>query len=206
MVAERLARMNHGRHQRRAEREAAAQRLAEELVGLSLGALVKHVSTRQWTVGVMHLGGYGVTEIAHALGYATVNAVNRILAQPEVQRLIAVVREAQLDRVLRGEYGVAAVAKAAAPAVMEHLAELAGGQKDQRTGERKGRARRDSDAIRAGEVVLTVSGDKTERTAHVHIHVLEEFTDQELEVFSRDGTWPERYRGAAALLPGPKDE
>jgi len=206
MVAERLARMNHGRHQRRAEREAAAQRLAEELAGLSLDALVKHVSTRQWTVGVMHLGGYGVTEIAHALGYATVNAVNRILAQPEVQRLIAVVREAQLDRVLRGEYGVAAVAKAAAPAVMEHLAELAGGQKDQRTGERKGRARRDSDAIRAGEVVLTVSGDKTERTAHVHIHVLEEFTDQELEVFSRDGTWPERYRGAAALLPGPKDE
>ena len=94
---------------------------------------------------------------------------------------------------------MAAAAKAAAPAVMEHLAELAGGQKDRSTGERKGRAKRDSDAIRAGEVVLTVSGDKTERTAHLHVHVLEELSDHELETLAKDGLWPERYRGIAAL-------
>ena len=202
LVAERLARMNGGRRQRRAEREAMARGLAEELSGLSLDALMKRTATRQWTVGLMHLGGYGVTEIAHALGYATVDGVNRVLKQPAVMRLIELIRQAQLDRVLQGTYGVQATAKAAAPAVMEHVAELAGGVKDRRTGERRGRARRDADALRAGELLLTVSGDKVERKAILHAHLFEQMSDQELERLAKDAEWPERFKGVAGYLPG----
>jgi hypothetical protein len=202
LVAERLTRMNGARRQRRAEREAAARQLAEELAGMPLEALLQHVTTRQWTVAVMSLGGYGVTEIARALGYATVDGVNRVLKQPEVVRLIEVIRRAQLERVLQGTYGVHAQAKAAAPAVMGHVTELAGARQDEATGERRGRAKRDADALRAAELVLTVSGDKVERKAQVHLHVLEELSEAELEELAARGAWPERYQGVAGLLPG----
>jgi len=206
LVAERLARMNGARRQRRVEREAEARRLAEELSGLPLDALLKTVTTRQWTVGVMHLGGYGVTEIAHALGYATIDGVNRVLKQAAVIRLIELIRQAQLDRVLQGTYGVQAQAKAAAPNVMEHVAELAGGVKDRATGERRGRARRDSDALRGAELLLTVSGDKVERKQILHAHLFEQMSEPELEVLATTGEWPERFRGVAGYLPGPSGE
>jgi hypothetical protein len=206
LVAERLTRMNGARRQRRAEREAAARQLAEELAGMPLEALLKHVTTRQWTVSVMHLGGYGLAEIARALGYATVNGVKRVLEQPEVVRLIEVIRQAQLDRVLQGTWGVQAQAKAAAPLVFEHVTELAGARKDRATGERIGRARRDADAIRAAELTLTVSGDKVERKAMLHLHLLEELSEAELEALASRGEWPARYESIAGLVPGPRGE
>jgi hypothetical protein len=150
----------------------------------------------------MHLGGYGVTEIARGLGYATVDGVNRVLAQPAVGRLIELIRRAQLERVLQGAYGVAATAKAAAPEVMAHVTELAGARKDRATGERVGRARRDADALRAAELTLTVSGDKVERKAVAHFHMLEEMSEAELEALAGRGEWPERYQGIG-LLSGP---
>jgi hypothetical protein len=205
LVAERLARMNGARRQRRAERLAAQRQLAEDLAGMPLEALVKGITTRQWTVGVMHLGGYGVTEIAQALGYATVDGINRVLKQAAVQRLVELVRRAQLERVLRGEYGVQASAKAAAPEVMAHVTELAGANKAP-DGSRVGRARRDADALKAAELTLTVSGHKVERTAHVHLHVLEEFSEAELETLAERGEWPERYQSVAGLVPGPTGE
>jgi hypothetical protein len=107
--------------------------------------------------------------------------------------------------VLRGEYGVTAQAQAAAPAVMEHVTELAGAQK-QADGTRKGRAKRDADALRAAELTLTVSGHKVERQAHLHLHVLEEMSEAELEALATGGTWPERYRGVAGLVTGPAEE
>jgi hypothetical protein len=173
---------------------------------MPLEALVKGVTTRQWTVAIMSLGGYGLAEIARALGYATVNGVKRVLEQPEVVRLIEVIRQAQLDRVLQGTWGVHAQAKAAAPLVFEHVTELAGARKDRATGERIGRARRDADAIRAAELTLTVSGDKVERKAMLHLHVLEEFSETELETLAERGEWPERYHGVAGLVPGPREE
>jgi hypothetical protein len=207
-VAERVAQMHAASAGTRAARNQARTAWLERLAGMGMDELRATTPTRLWTVAMLRLGGYSVEGIARTLGYGATAGAARALKHPAVVRLIELVRQAQVERVLRGEYGVAAAAKAAAPAVMEHLAELAGGAKDRATGERRGRAKRDSDAIRAGEVVLTVSGDKTERTAHLHVHVLEEFSDHELEALAREGTWPERYRGAAALLPGPerKDE
>jgi hypothetical protein len=207
LVAERLARMNGARRTQRAARLAAQRQLAEELTGLPLETLVTGVTTRQWSVALMHLGGYGVTEIARALGYATVDGINRVLKQAAVQRLVELVRRAQLERVLRGEYGVQATATAAAPEVMAHVTELAGANKAA-DGSRVGRARRDADALKAAELTLTVSGHKVERQAHLHLHVLEEMSEGELEALASTGTWPERYRGVAGLVAGatPEDD
>jgi len=203
LIAARVARMNAGRRSHRAEREAAQQRLVEELSGIPLDQLVRSVSTRQWTVAVMHLGGYDMSEIAKAIGYAKVEVVGRVLKHPTVVRLIELVRDAQLDRVLRGTFGVQATAKAAAPEVMAHVAELAGGVKDRATGERKGRARRDADALRGAELLLTVSGDKVERKQILHAHLFEQMSDAELEALAVRGEVPERLKGAAGLLVGP---
>ena len=141
------------------------------------------------------------------VGYAQPITVVKALRHPAVVRLVQEVRNAQLEAVVAGTYGVAAAARAAAPAVLEHVAALAGGVKDRATGERVGRAKRDADALRGAELLLTVSGDKMARTATTHVHaLLEEFSDDELEAFAERGLLPERYQGVAGLfgaLDGP---
>ena|SRR5262245_53295265 len=205
--AEAAARLERARAVARAthaERVAAQERWLASVSGLSLEALRATTPTRLWTVAVLHLGGYDASAIARAVQYTSHAAAVRALRHPAVVRIVALVREAQLERVLKGEYGVVATAKAAAPAVMEHVAELAGGVKDKASGERRGRAKRDADAIRAADLLLTTSGDKVERKAHLHLHVLEQLSDQELEAFSATGAWPERLAGVVGLLPGPE--
>jgi hypothetical protein len=204
VVAERLASMQRTNGATRGERAAAHRRWLEAVAGMSLDELKHSTPRRLWSVAVFHLGGYDMGATARALGYASMQSVANALKHPAVRRIIALVRDAQLERVIRGEYGVAAQAKAAAPAVMEHVAELAGGRKDRATGARVGRAKRDADAIRAADLVLTTSGDKVARTAHLHLHVLEQLSDAELEAFSARGEWPERLAGVAGLLPGPE--
>jgi hypothetical protein len=153
---------------------------------------------------MLSLMGKSSREIAALVGYAGSAPVVRVLRHPAVVRLIEAVREAQLERVLSGTYGVAAAARAAAPAVIEHVAALAGGVKDRATGERVGRAKRDADALRGAELLLTVSGDKMARTATTHVHaVLEEFSDDELEALAARGVIPERYQGVVGLFGAP---
>jgi len=188
----------------RAARVAEQERWLASITDLSLDELRRTTPARFWTVAMLHLGGYDATAIARAVQYTSHAAALRALKHPAVVRIVALVRDAQLERVLRGEFGVMAAAKAAAPAVMEHVAELAGGVKDRATGERRGRAKRDADAIRAADLVLTTSGDKIERKATLHLHVLEQLSDQELERFSATGAWPERLAGVAGLVPGPE--
>jgi hypothetical protein len=201
VVAERLAKMHAMRAATDAERRAAHRAWLEACTGMTMAELRRSTPSRLWTVAMMHLGGYDLAQIARAVGYANPTGAQKALKHPAVQRLVALVRDAQLERVLAGEYGVAAQAKAAAPAVMEHVTHLAGGKKGA-DGERLGRAKRDADAIRAAELTLTVSGHKVERTAHLHLHVLEEMSEAELEALAADGQWPERYRGVG-LLSGP---
>jgi hypothetical protein len=203
MLAERVAALQAAAKRTHAERKAAAAAWLAACGAMSLEELRHSVPARLWSVAMLYLGGYNADAIARAIGYTTRQAAANALKHPAVVRIIALVRDAQLERVMRGEFGVAAAAKAAAPAVMEHVAELAGGRRDRTTGERVGRAKRDADAIRAADLVLTTSGDKVARTAHVHVHVLEQLSDAELEAFSARGEWPERLGGAQGLLPGP---
>jgi len=204
VLAERVAVLQAAAKRSHAERKAAARAWLEGCSAMTLEALRRSTPARLWSVAMLHLGGYDTAAIARALGYTTQHAAMKALKHPAVQRIVALVRDAQVERVLRGEYGVIAQAKAAAPAVMEHVSELAGGRKDRATGERVGRAKRDADAIRAADLVLTTSGDKVERKAMLHLHVLEQLSDQELEAFSATGAWPERLAGVG-LLPGPGD-
>ena len=192
---------------RRAERRRESVAALEALAGASLDELRRKLPTRYWVLAMLALMGKSTREIAALVGYAGSAPVVRVLRHPAVVRLIEAVREAQLERVLSGTYGVAAAARAAAPAVIEHVAALAGGVKDRATGERVGRAKRDADALRGAELLLTVSGDKMARTATTHVHaLLEEFSDDELEAFAERGLLPERYQGVAGLfgaLDGP---
>jgi len=203
VLAERVAALQAAAKRSHAERKAAARAWLEGCTTMTLEELRRSTPARLWSVAMLHLGGYDAAAIARGIGYATQQAGMKALRHPAVQRIVALVRDAQLERVMRGEYGVAATAKAAAPAVMEHVAELAGGVKDGASGERKGRAKRDADAIRAADLLLTTSGDKVERKATLHLHVLEQLSDQELEAFSARGEWPERLAGVG-LLPGPE--
>jgi hypothetical protein len=201
IVAERLAKMHVAAKATRAERTAEQRRWLEGLSGMSLDELRRTTPGRYWAVAMLHLGGYDAAAIARCVGYTNIAASLKALKHPAVKRIIELVRQEQLERVLRGEYGVAAQAKAAAPAVMEHVAELAGGVKDKASGERKGRARRDADALRAAELTLTVSGDKVERKQILHAHLFEQMSDEELEALATRAEWPERFRGVAGYLP-----
>jgi len=205
VVAERLAKMHVAARATREERKAEQKRWLESLSGMPLEELRRSTPARLWSVAMLHLGGYDVGAIARCIGYTNLAASQKALRHPAVRRIVELVREAQLERVMRGEYGVAAVAKAAAPAVMEHVAELAGGVKDRATGERKGRARRDSDALRGAELLLTVSGDKVERKQILHAHLFEQMSEPELEALATTGEWPERFKGVAGYLPGPRE-
>jgi hypothetical protein len=202
VVAERLAHMRVAARASVEERKAEQRRWLESLSGMPLEELRRSTPARLWSVAMLQLGGYDQVAIARAIGYTNVSAAAKALKHPAVQRIVELVRDAQLERVMRGEYGVAAVAKAAAPAVMEHVAELAGGVKDRATGERRGRARRDSDALRGAELLLTVSGDKVERKAVMHAVMFEQMTDVELENLAARAQWPERFKGVAGYLPG----
>jgi hypothetical protein len=201
--AERLRRATVAAKATHAERKAEQKRWLESITGLSLDELRLSTPTRLWSVAMLHLGGYDAESIARCIGYSHGKKVFKVLKHPACKRIVELVRQEQLERVMRGEYGVAAQAKAAAPAVMEHVAELAGGVKDKATGERRGRARRDADALRAAELTLTVSGDKVERKQILHAHLFEQMSDEELEVLATRAEWPERFRGVAGYLPGP---
>jgi hypothetical protein len=198
VLALRLAAMQRASKTSKVERAAAMRAWVEATAGMDMDALRRSVPARLWTVAMYHLGGWDGAAIARALGYASPQSVAKALDHPAVKRVIELVRNAQLELVMRGEFGVAAAAKAAAPAVMEHVAELAGGRKGP-GGERIGRAARDSDTIKAADLVLTVAGDKVERKATLHVHLLEQLSDAELETFATTGRWPERYRA----LEGP---
>src|SRR5262249_9614852 len=90
--------------------------------GVGGGGARRTAPNRLWSVALLYLGGYDMAATARALGYAHIQSVAKALKHPAVVRIIALVRDAQLERVMRGDYGVIATAKAAAPAVMEHVA------------------------------------------------------------------------------------
>jgi hypothetical protein len=187
----------------RAARRAQAHAELEALAGASLLELRRTLPGRYWILAMLALTGKSVREIAAMVGYAGPAPVLKALRHPAVVRLVEEVRAAQLEAITSGTYGVMAAAKAAAPAIAEHVAELAGGRKDQATGARVGRATRDSDAIRAADLVLTLSGDKIERQASLHLELLDGLTDSELELFSTRGAWPERLAGVGGLHEPP---
>jgi hypothetical protein len=135
------------------------------------------------------LSGFEAPEIARMLGYSVADVVRRILRRPEVAALLERVRAAQLERVIAGNFGVRAQAKAAAPGVMKTMTELAA------------KAPRDGDKIKAGQTVLQVAGEMVQQHEHHHVHrLLKDLTDDELVALRDRGVWPARYQTIVARL------
>jgi hypothetical protein len=171
VTARAVAQMALGRAAAHRERLAAQTALLERLSEMPLAELKRHVNGRQWMVAAFAASGSTEPEIARALelkGGAV--SAHRLLKHPVVVRIVQLIRDEQLARVLRGEFGVQSQARAAAPAVMQNLTELAGAAAPDGEGKRPGRARRDADSIRAGELVLDVGGYRVNRHQHEHVH------------------------------------
>jgi hypothetical protein len=214
-TARAVAQMALGRAAAHRDRLAAQTALLERLSEMPLEELKRHVNGRQWMAAAFAATGATEPEIARALelkGGAV--SAHRLVKHPVVVRIVQLIRDEQLARVLRGEFGVQSQARAAAPAIMQNLTELAGAAAPDGDGKRPGRARRDADSIRAGELVLDVGGYRVNRHQHEHRHqvLFESMSDAELETLASDGTWPERLQSAIAgagdftgrpALPGP---
>jgi hypothetical protein len=170
-----FAQMQRGRREWQARRQATLAAETAALLEAPLAELVTRVKTRTWTAITMHLLGATLAEIAAAVGFTQPRTALTLLRRPESQRLITLIRQAQLQKILEGEYGVMATAKAAAPRIMAQVAALAGGVPGPDGGPR-GRAKRDADTIRAADLALTIAGHKVERQAHLHVHLLEEMS------------------------------
>jgi hypothetical protein len=198
-TARKVAAMALGRAAAHEARLAAQATLLTEYMQMDLEELRRHTTTKQWLCAVGEASGATEPELARIVGLkgGAVSA-HRLKKHPIVRRLVELIQHHQLQLVLRGQYGTTAQARAAAPEVMAHLTELAGAQPDRATGERRGRARRDADAIRAGEVVLDVAGARVQHHLHQHVHqvLLEEMTDGELEALATTGAWPPRLASA----------
>src|SRR5262245_53915755 len=197
-TARAVAQMALGRGRAHRERLAAQKALLERLSEMPLEELKRHVNGRQWMAAAFAASGATEPEIARALelrGGAV--SAHRLVKHPAVQRIVQLIRDEQLARVLRGEFGVQSQARAAAPAIMQNLTELAGAAAPDGEGHRPGRARRDADSIRAGELVLDVGGYRVHRHQHEHVHqvLFEQMTDAELEHLAETAEWPERLQG-----------
>ena len=170
----------------KAARERRAQARAQVRQEFGLDA---SLSARWWEVILLHLSGFQPPEIARMLGYSVPDVVRRILRRPEVAGLLEKVRTAQLERIIAGDFGVRAQAKAAAPKAMEKIAQLATD------------ATKDADKIKAGQTVLQVAGEMMQRHEHQHAHrLVKDMTDEELEALSARGVWPARYQTLVAKL------
>src|SRR5262249_39503242 len=160
-TARAVAAMAVGRAAAPQERLTAEAALLARLADMSLEELSRHATGRQWMAAVLTSAGATEEEIARALGLrgGRVSA-HRLRKHPVVERLVALIRAHQLALVMRGEFGVQSQARAAAPAIMQNLTELAGAASPDAEGSRRGRAKRDADSIRASELVLDVGGYK----------------------------------------------
>jgi hypothetical protein len=196
-TARKAAELTFHRKAAQQRRQAGVVTLLENLSGMGLEELRRHSTTRQWLVAMAAATGAENKEVAAIANLSGEVSAHRAKKHPVVRRLVELIREHQLQLVLRGEFGAQAQAKAAAPEILSHLSELAGAQKA-RDGTRQGRAGRDRDAIAAGQVVLDVAGVRVQRHQHQHVHqvLLEQMSDGELEAFSTTGTWPARLETA----------
>src|SRR5262249_47820541 len=125
-TARKVAAMALGRAAAHRERLAAQQALLERLADMPLEGLKRDVNGRQWMAACFVASGATELEIARALDLrgGAVSA-HRLLKHPVVMRIVQLIRDEQLARVLRGEFGVQSQARAAAPAIMQNLTELA---------------------------------------------------------------------------------
>jgi hypothetical protein len=198
VIAQRIAAMARRRAVANVERRAAQRALLEDLAGMDLEALRRRIPTKQWLLAVGVASGATLPELCALARLKHPSSALRASRHPLVAHLVDRIKAEQLRLALHGEWGVRNAARAGAPAVMQNLLELGGAAPPDAEGKRPGRARRDSDSIRAGELVLDIAGHRVQRSEHVHYHLLEQLTEGELETLAESGRWPDRFAPALA--------
>ena len=144
-------------HRRSREKHAQYRALAAAFFEMPLDDVRKWVRPRHFEVALMHLGGYDMQTIARACGYKDRVRIELILKRPEIARYIALIREAQEARVIAGEFGVRAAAKAAAPRAMKRIVD--DGQEAPKAADRHAN----------NKTVLQVAGELVDRHEHHHV-------------------------------------
>jgi hypothetical protein len=198
VIAERIAALGRRRAVVNAERRAQQRALVEGLAGMDLEALRRHIPTKQWLLAVGVASGATLPELCGLARLKHPSSALRASRHPVVAHLVDRIKQEQLRLALNGEWGVRNAARTAAPGIMRNLIELGGAAAPDEAGMRPGRARRDADSIRAGEVVLDIAGHRVQRQEHVHYHLLEQLTEGELETLAESGQWPDRFATALA--------
>jgi hypothetical protein len=82
-------------------RQAAVVTLLEHLSGMGLEELRRHATTRQWLVALAAATGAENKEVAAIANLSGEVSAHRAKKHPVVQRLIELVRVAQLEQVIR---------------------------------------------------------------------------------------------------------
>lgn len=134
-------------------------------------------------------------ELASLLGYQNWRSVQQLLKKPYVQKMIGEIRAAQVERVIKGDFGAQALLKQsqvkAAQKVVDTIDDPAAGPKTN---------------LAAAESVLDRTGlGKQSAVEHHHVHeILRHFTSEELAAYGNRGIVPDRFKQVFAQLEGPK--
>ena len=205
VLAERHEHLQRGHRRWRAERATAKAALAALYRELPAEELFQRIPAKLAGAVSLHLAGWNYPAIAAAVGYSgrpsSATTVMKLLQRPEAQKLIREIRQRQFDRLVAGEFGVTAAARAAAPRIMAEVAALAGGVPGP-DGSPQGKAPRPAAVIKAADLAFQIGGYKVQRREVTYHHVLDGLSDDELERLAVDGQWPARLAELSALLPG----
>jgi hypothetical protein len=189
VAAASLAKMREGLRRWHKDRKGAVIDASKDMLDVTN---LRGFNRRHLEVCMMYLAGLPYEVIREVLCYTARSAIVKVLRRPECAKLIDDVRREQLNHVIRGEFGVRAAAKAAAPMIIKRVIEKAGGNEGP-DGKPVGMAAKDADALRAADLSLTISGDKVERSEQLHTHVLlGQMTPEELRAYADHGVWPKR--------------
>ena len=187
------------RRQHRVKLPMSAEELAKRLERLAKARIAKKekpwairlhmltgdtpVSHRHHQVLMYHLMGLEPKEIAEAVGLTNIR-VSRILNQPHILAAIRKVEAMQLERIVSGEFGVQAAARANAGKAMSRIINEVDNA-DAKPAER----------LKASELNLKLSGDLVDKRVNMHLHtIVKGFSDDELREFVQHKKWPERVR------------
>jgi hypothetical protein len=100
-TARKAAALTFHRKAAQQRRQAAVVTLLERLSGMGLEELRRHATTRQWLVALAAATGAENKEVAAIAHLSGEVSAHRAKKHPVVQRLIALVRDAQLEQVIR---------------------------------------------------------------------------------------------------------
>jgi DNA-binding CsgD family transcriptional regulator len=175
---------------------ARANRLAS--IARANAATQRRIATggltrRHMRIVLLHLAGHTDEEIAKQVGLANRDVVSRIRrghpCQKELDRIIM----AQRERIIAGEFGVQAQAKAASPKAMKVVTDQLGDPNVKPGDQRK-----------AAELTLKMAGELMTKTVHEHVLTLiRGLSDEELREVQAHRRWPTRIRDHLTKLGVP---